>query len=405
MKVFLVTKEGFPHGMAASKRIMCYAKGWISQGIDCEVVVYTRSEVYGKKPKNTKGSGMVDGIVPFRYIKGTPLRESNVLARRWNDYLDRVRLKKYLLANLQKGDMVFAYNGNDSYSKDILKIAHSCGAAYAQELCELPFGTAEVTPALKKKRQKFEKTLMPLLDGMISISDALTDYARQHCSPECIITKVPILVNYEEYVQSDQSEGIEPPYIFHSGTLFQQKDGFLDMLKAFGMAARQLTFDVRFVSTGKVEGSRHEAEIKRIIKEYDITDKVTFTGYLSNEELRRRLAKAAFVVINKLTTKQNKYCFSTKLGEYMAASKAIITTRVGESMNWLTHEKDAYIIEPDNVNELSQAMVRLFQDVELRTKLGQEAEKTCDKSFSIMNNSLILSDFARKMGGVKMARR
>ena len=49
MKVYIITKEPFPNGMAAVKRIVCYAKAWISQGIECEVLIYTRTEVYGKK--------------------------------------------------------------------------------------------------------------------------------------------------------------------------------------------------------------------------------------------------------------------------------------------------------------------------------------------------------------------
>lgn len=60
-----------------------------------------------------------------------------------------------------------------------------------------------------------------------------------------------------------------------------------------------------------------------------------FTGYLSHEDLKDYLSKASMVIINKYRNQQNEHCFSTKLGEYLAAAKPVIITNVGEAMNWL----------------------------------------------------------------------
>ena len=157
---------------------------------------------------------------------------------------------------------------------------------------------------------------------------------------------------------------------------------------------------MKFYSTGKKEGSRHEAEIDKVLEKYNIHDKVKFLGYLSESEIKEYLSTAQFVVINKLTTLQNQYCFSTKLGEYMAASKAVIITNVGEAMNWLTHEKDAYIIPPNDISALSEAMQKLFKDHELCKELGMNAQKTCLKSFSIDSNTEKLKDFVYKLAGL-----
>ena len=47
MKIYIVTGEPFPNGMAATNRIKCYAKAIHEGGLECEVVVYRRTEVYG----------------------------------------------------------------------------------------------------------------------------------------------------------------------------------------------------------------------------------------------------------------------------------------------------------------------------------------------------------------------
>lgn len=45
MKVYIVTTEPFPNGLAATGRIKCYAKALISEGVDVEVVNFHRTEV------------------------------------------------------------------------------------------------------------------------------------------------------------------------------------------------------------------------------------------------------------------------------------------------------------------------------------------------------------------------
>lgn len=397
MKVFIITKEPFPNGMAAVNRIKAYSKALIGKGIDCEVLIYTRTEIYGNKVRNTEGLGVVENI-PFRYMKGTPLRESNVLIRKWNDIMDYHRLYGYLRMTLKPGDCVLAY-GRDLKSKKLIELTKSKGANYFQELCELPFGTSRETSKTIGQRAKFERKIMPKLDGMIAISDALMKYAKKHCNEGCNIFKIPILVDFPKYDMQDRSAESPTPYIFHSGTLYEQKDGFLSMLRAFGKVVNQLPFEVKFISTGKPDGTTHEQEIKNIIGEYGLENRVIFTGYLSDEKLKEYLSKASFVIINKLTTQQNTYCFSTKLGEYMAASKAILITNVGEAMNWLTHGEDAYIIPPNDVDKLADAMKVMFENPELRAKLGKNAHETCKKSFSIEHNA---SKFISALRNVKV---
>ena len=50
MKVYILTREPFPNGMAATNRIKCYAKAILQKGVLCEVLIFTRTEIYGKPP-------------------------------------------------------------------------------------------------------------------------------------------------------------------------------------------------------------------------------------------------------------------------------------------------------------------------------------------------------------------
>ena len=186
MTIYIITKHPFPNGMAGTNRIKCYAKAIISQGLPCKVLIFTRTEIHSNDPKNNEGRGCYEGI-DFEYIGGTPIRSANLFIRKANDILDKKRLKIYLNKNLIKDDIVFGFCSEVTFINSIIKIAHNKKAKYVKELCELPFGTVKETKDTIKKRNAVLKSQYPLCDGIIAISDALAELAKQHASDDCNI--------------------------------------------------------------------------------------------------------------------------------------------------------------------------------------------------------------------------
>lgn len=380
MTVYIITKQSFPNGMAGTNRIKCFAKAILSQGISCKILVYQRTEVYGKN-RNNKGKGIVDKI-EFEYIGKTASRSNHSFIRKYYDLIDKINTLLFLYNKLKKDDIVIGYAGFDArFINHLINITHIKKAKYVRELCELPYGTGQETKQNVRKRLYTLKTQFPKCDGIIAISDSLKYLAQRYVNPNCIIIKTPILVDFEKYYMEDRSSQADIPYIFHSGTLFEQKDGILGMLKAFGKATQKLDENIHFISTGTPNKSPHYHDIERIIKDYQLEDRVTFTGYLSNEQLKDYLSKASLTIINKYTNQQNTYCFSTKLGEYLAAGKPVIITKVGEAMNWLKDGENAYIIEPNDTELLAKTIVEAFKNSEKRERIGKNGQDVCRESF------------------------
>lgn len=393
MKVYIITREPFPNGMAATNRIKCYAKALINIGIKCEVIVFTRTEVYGKTPKNLVGKGTFEGI-PFQYIGGTPLRDKNVFVRKIKDYQDRLKLVRFLAKKLKTDDIVLWYCGVFvSFVNTIIDIVHIKNAKFVRDVCELPYGTSEETIKSVKLRKKTLLKQFPKCDGFITISDALTNLVKKYQSSYAKVIKIPILVDFEKYDLPDYSKNSEIPYIFHSGTLYEQKDGILGMIEAFGIASQKLSYSIRFILTGKKESSPHFLEINSLIEKYQLEDKIIFTGYLSDDELKEYLSKASLVIINKYKTQQNEYCFSTKLGEYLSAGKPVIITKVGEAMNWLTDGESAYFVESEDVLLLAEKIIHAFTDTEERCKIADRGKIVCKNSFDYHGYGPKLLDF------------
>ena len=375
MKVYLISLATPFQQTAPAKRCICYLKALQEAGVECQWLLKKQADSDGHPT-----TGQFEGI-PYKMVGGTCK-----ISPKWKRLVfclfSEVLTLLYMLAKLKRGDVVYLYSQDIYWCRWTCRVAHLKGAKTVTELCEFPFyAQGEETSETLQNRDKYQKQILPAIDGIIPISDALAEYATKYVRKDCKIIKVPILVDFEQYDMEDKSSEAEIPYIFHSGTLYEQKDGILGMIEAFGKACKQLDKPIRFISTGTKEKSPHATEIDALIQKYDLKDKVNFTGYLSDEDLKDHLQKASMVIINKAPNQQNSYCFSTKLGEYMAAGKAIIITRVGEAMNWLTDGKDALVIPPSENDTLVDAIVRLFSDDELRKTLGENARETCRKSF------------------------
>lgn len=171
------------------------------------------------------------------------------------------------------------------------------------------------------------------------------------------------------------------PYIFHSGTLYEQKDGICGMLEAFGMACQKLQASIEYILTGNLEASPHVEELKVIIKKYGIEDKVKFIGYLDLPTLRKYQKNCFLTIINKYDTQQNRYCFSTKLSEYLSFSRPVITTTVGEANNYLKDGANAFIVEPHKPELLADKIVYAVNHPLETSAIGREGHKLTVKEF------------------------
>lgn len=393
MKVFLITKEAFPNGMAASKRISCYAKGLISAGIECEVIIATRTEIYGKPPKNKIPHGEF-----YRYIGNKTERESTIITRKFNDYLNIFKTLKYIVKNSTSEDVILNYLREDSLNGLIIKAAKKTGAKVVRDLCEYPYGTGKESKKNKRMRAYFLKNIFPKFDGFICISQPLINLAIKYKSQNAKVIKVPIMIdqeriNTEEFISSP----IVVPYIFHSGTLYEQKDGILGAIEAFAIASQKIEFPIKYVLTGNLSKSPDRLKIENIIKKYDLQDKVVFTGFLETKDLVAYQDGCSMMIINKLDNQQNRYCFATKLGDYLLSEKPVITTNVGESSNYLVDDESAFIVEPGDCQLLANKIEQVFLDFDKSRLVAQKGRQIALSNFSYHIQGIKIASFFKSL--------
>lgn len=358
MKVFFVVKTPFPNGQATTARVINYCRGLIEGGISCEVIIPLAVERFEDKKLNEIPQGIYKGI-PYRYISGSVKRNRNLIYRQLKDRIDYIKTLMYIRKKVTNKDIVIVYEGGCLWFKLLTKVIHLVGAKAIMELNELPYGTGIETETAIAARKKMLTKVFPKFDAFITISEALSNLVRQY-APTSYILKVPIIVD-ENISNNVVGNIVNRPYIFHSGSLFEQKDGIIGMLEAFALANKQLGYKLDFILTGDSKKSRDYQSIKETIENYKIKQYIHFTGYLSYDELYRYQSNSLLMIINKYDTQQNKYCFSTKLGEYLSFSKPIIITNIGEAMSYL-NETNSYIVEPNNPQLIADKIVQIYNN-------------------------------------------
>lgn len=392
MTVYIVTVQPFPHGFAGTSRVICYAKALIASGIEVEVLIFVRTEVYGKKPNNTIGEGVYEGI-PFKYVGGTPLRGSNVFVRYIWDCMDRWSLIRYLERKMKKGDAILTYYRQNKMDKRILPFAHKHGYKVYRDLCEYPYATASINNETEIKCEKYMREVFPLYDGAICISQPLLELA-QKFHPQGKYIKVPIMIDDSKW----NFHNIVPkkfgfPYLFHSGALFQQKDGIVDVLNAFADALPFLPQGTKYFFTGSIRKSPDASVIRSVIERRHLENNIVFLDYLSQEEMYQYMKGASLFIVYKNDNLQNRYCFATKLGEYLLSCVPIITTSIGEAQYYLANEESAYLIEQDNQKQLAETIIHVINNPQNGKDIGMKGAEVARKNFFMSSQIDTLKKF------------
>ena len=389
MKVFILTGEPFPHGMAATNRITKYAQGLIANGIDCEVIITARTEPY-HKVRNNKNCGISHDQIKFTYIPDTTTRSRKFFTRRVYDLYDYLRVSYWIKQNIHCGDVVLFYNLQLLGMRRIIKTCHNNGIKIVRELCELPYGTQSDSAKNKLLRSLYEKFVMPHFDGFIAISQALEQYAHSICSGKTPIIKIPILIDVNQY--NDINPYIHNnPYIFHAGTMYERKDAIVSTIKAFAIASKKIGNSLDFILAGPE--SPHKSELEQIISDNDLYNNIHFIGSLTHNEVLSYQKGAWLTILNKHDNPQNRNGFSTKLGDVLLAGTPVITTTVGEANNFLRDGESALITQPGDTEAIAELIVRAYNNPKLLASISMTGKQIAKECFDSHRQGGILTRF------------
>lgn len=115
--------------------------------------------------------------------------------------------------------------------------------------------------------------------------------------------------------------------------------------------------------------------IRDLIETYGLQDKVIYTGFLSEEDMRKRYLKShVFVSPSSIENSPNS------VGEAMLLGMPVVSSDVGGVKNMLTHGEEGFVYPADAPYMLAYYVSRIFEDRKLAEGLGAAASAKAAKT-------------------------
>ena len=263
--IFYFFEGSFPHGMAMAKRLFLYTKALEEVGI--------KQLVFAAKPKNTDQPGLntyngirfINSINYFSSSKNFIIRRVGLLL---TDILTFISSYKYMI----KYDVVF-YVGESwikvLFFKIICLVTDKKLVIELNEHPYITYGDRRLNFKLISSVNQFLSLniFYKGIDGFVVISTNLNDLLIKKGYKKERIIKIPILV--DSATSNIKKRDFSKPFLFHAGTLNENKDGIVYVFQAFARIVKEFP-EVKFVLTNKTTISSTLQKIFQIISENKI---------------------------------------------------------------------------------------------------------------------------------------
>ena len=184
---------------------------------------------------------------------------------------------------------------------------------------------------------------------------------------------------YQPYVTHEkQNLGIGDEKVILFVGNFREGKRIENLILAYDRVRKQLK-DTCLVLVG--DGSERD-KLQKLVKEKNIDNVVIFTGKKIEDVSLYFLIGDLFVLPGQ---------GGLAIQQAMAHSLPIVTTPAdGTELDLVIEGRNGFIVEIDNVDALSDAMVKVLQDEELRLKMGQNSRTLIEQQFNINNTINII---------------
>ena len=149
------------------------------------------------------------------------------------------------------------------------------------------------------------------------------------------------------------------------------------LLEALPLVVRRVS-QVRVAIVGDGPGT---VGLRRQAKKQGLEDRLVFTGWVQHERVPAYLAAADVAVYPYRDNLINRAKCSVKIQEYMATGKAIVTTSVGQNLEYLVHGSSGLLTEPGNVEDFAQGLVTVLSDRKLAQEMGANARRRVQEKY------------------------
>ena len=188
-------------------------------------------------------------------------------------------------------------------------------------------------------------------------------------TPFSVFPRVNLELFLDLKVKSEAGDS-ETFNILYVGELIKFK-GVHHLIGAF----RNIITDYPKVRLTIVGDGNYRMELEEMADRLDILDLIKFTAYLPPKKVKECMLDSNLLVLPSMTEGLPRVII-----EAMAVGLPIIATDVGSVKELVKNGKNGYLIEPNDVDSLTKAILALVGDKEKTSRMGLESKKIIQKT-------------------------
>lgn len=219
-----------------------------------------------------------------------------------------------------------------------------------------------------------QEALIGIADIVIACSQTEKEVVSHYCKERS--SRIRMVGNGTgTYTQFLHSQPRDPNLVLYSGR-FEKNKGVEDLLTAIPYVVERCP-DVNFVLVGgALDTTREEIRQQWLHDSFPYKDKVTFTGYVTRDELLRWYSKAGILVI------PSSYdTFPLVILDGMQQGLAVIASSIGGALDIIRHGENGLLFTPKDIGALVDCIVLLLKDPTLQHRIGANAAKEIRKNW------------------------
>jgi glycosyltransferase involved in cell wall biosynthesis len=167
------------------------------------------------------------------------------------------------------------------------------------------------------------------------------------------------------------------PIIVYHGDI-KYPDGVDLLFRAFSRVLKEIG-DAKLLIMGG--GGNYFEELKKLARQLVIQNSIVYTGWIDHQEVPKYLAAANIGAMPMRATLNHNCYLSFKLFEYWASGKPIVTTRLDAICQIVKNGENGLVINPENIEELAQALTYLLKNPDQAQKMGLCGRKLVEEKF------------------------
>lgn len=262
---------------------------------------------------------------------------------------------------------------------DIFGAVSTLTAKFIRKPVVITVHRADILPSCSLLFNALRIAAFRIADAVIAVSDAAKNLALSAGAPR---NKIVVIYNaVDESIFTPRSKAFcrsklalpqNSKVIISVGNLIPRK-GFKYLIQALPKILTKIPNAILII----VGDGPQRHELKRLVKNLKLDGKVIFTGRITTEDLCLYYGATDVFVLSSLHEGH-----AVVLLEAMASGLPIVATRIGGNLETVSDGMNGYLVEPKNVYQLADAVVKILSDEKQMHEYGNASLRIYKEKFS-----------------------